>query len=130
MTTLSFRRFSIVVLTLAFALTGATLQAQTYTVLHNFAGTDGCCANYPSMMAQGEDGNIYGATTSGGTSGYGVIFKMTPAGTLTDLHSFNFTDGDGPQGGISLGLDGNFYGTTYQGAEGRGNGAPLLPGFD
>jgi uncharacterized repeat protein (TIGR03803 family) len=93
----------------------ALIQAQTYTVLRNFNDTDGCCANYPSMLAQGKDGNIYGATTSGGKHFYGNIFKMTPTGTFTNLYSFDFTTGDGPQGGVSMGLDGNFYGTTYQG---------------
>ena len=127
MTTSNIRRFSVAVLTLAFALTAA-VHAQTYTVLHNFAGTDGCCSNYPSMMAQGEDGNIYGTTTSGGSSGYGVVFKMTPAGALTVLHNFNFTDGAGPQGGISLALDGNFYGTTYEGgANARGTIFKITP---
>ena len=69
------------------------VQAQTYTDLHNFNETDGCCANYPSMLGQGRDGNIYGATTSGGTNFYGNIFKITPSGTLTSIHSFDLTHG-------------------------------------
>jgi uncharacterized repeat protein (TIGR03803 family) len=111
------RRFCRQVMLLAvLALAVSTvLQAQTYTVLRNFNETDGCCANYPSMLAQGKDGNIYGTTTSGGTHLYGNIFKITPTGTFTNLYSFDFTTGDGPQGGVSMGLDGNFYGTTYQG---------------
>lgn len=96
-------------------LASALMQAQTYTDLHDFDETDGCCANYPSMLAQGRDGNIYGATNSGGTHLDGNIFKMTPAGTLTSIYSFDFTHGAYPQGGLSLGTDGNFYGTTYQG---------------
>lgn len=92
----------------------ALLQAQTYTDLHDFSGSDGCCALYPSMLAQGKDGNIYGATTSGGIS-YGNFFVITPAGTLTNLYNFDFTHGGYPEGGISMGTDGNFYGTTYQG---------------
>jgi len=95
------------------------LQAQTYTDLHDFTETDGCCANYPSMLAEGRDGNIYGATTSGGTHLYGNIFKMTPSGTLTSIYSFDLTHGGYPQGGISMGTDGNFYGTTYQGGSGH-----------
>src|SRR5690348_303876 len=91
------------------------LQAQTYTDLHDFNSTDGCCANYPSMMAQAEDGSIWGATTSGGASFQGNIFKITPSGTFTDVHDFVFAQGSGPQGGISMGMDGNFYGTTYEG---------------
>lgn len=125
---LTFRHFRLV-FTFALALSTAAVHAQTYTVLHNFVETDGCCSNYPSMMAQGEDGNIYGATTSGGSVGYGTIFKMTPAGTLTTLHSFNSTDGNGPQGGIALALDGNFYGTTYQGgATSHGTIFRITPG--
>src|SRR5579864_4025788 len=93
----------------------AAIHAQTYTDLHDFNNTDGCCANYPSMMAQAEDGSIWGATTSGGPSFQGNIFKITPSGTLTDVHDFDFTHGSGPQGGISMGTDGNFYGTTYEG---------------
>ncbi len=91
------------------------MQAQTYTDIHDFNEADGCCASYPSMLAQGRDGNVYGATTSGGVNFYGNIFKMTPSGTLTSIHSFDLTHGGYPQGGISMGTDGNFYGTTYQG---------------
>jgi uncharacterized repeat protein (TIGR03803 family) len=90
------------------------VRGQTYTDMHDFNNSDGCCANYPSLLAQGEDGDIYGATTSGG-SGAGNIFKITPTGTFTNLFNFDGTHGRGPQGGLSLGFDGNFYGTTYQG---------------
>jgi len=93
----------------------STLHAQTYTDIHDFVGTDGCCANYPGMMAQGEDGNIYGATSSGGKLGGGAVFKITPSGTFTDIYDFDGTHGEYPQGGLSMGTDGNFYGTTYQG---------------
>ena len=93
------------------------VRAQTYTDMHDFNNSDGCCANYPSLLAQGEDGNIYGATTSGG-SGAGNIFKITATGTFTNLFNFDGTHGRGPQGGLSLGFDGDFYGTTYQGGTG------------
>src|SRR5689334_214171 len=102
-------------ITLSLMMAAGWAQAQTYTDMHDFAGTDGCCANYPSMMAQGEDGNVYGATTSGGKLGGGNIFKITPSGTFTDIYDFDGTHGEFPQGGISLAVDGNFYGTAYQG---------------
>jgi len=91
--------------------------AVTYTDIHDFVETDGCCTLYPSMLAQGEDGNIYGATTSGGV-GYGNIFMIPPSGTFTNLYNFS-ANGLYPQGGISLGTDGNFYGATYQGGTGH-----------
>src|ERR1700690_1717061 len=101
------------VLTLAFFTVAAS--AQTYTDLHDFDEIEGCCSNYPSMLAQGQDGNIYGATTNGGTHLLGNIFKLTPSGTFTDIYDFDGTHGEYPQGGLSMGFDGNFFGTTYQG---------------
>ena len=48
----------------------------------------------------------------GGTGGDGTFFKITPEGTLTTLHSFNGTDGNGPFLGPVQAVDGNFYGAT------------------
>jgi uncharacterized repeat protein (TIGR03803 family) len=118
MKTLTLHRYLSIVSALVLFVVCPLLPAQTYTDLYNFNNSDGCCANYPSLLAQGEDGNIYGATTSGG-SGFGNIFRISPAGTFNSLFNFNGTDGIGPQGGLSLGLDGNFYGTTYQGGTGH-----------
>jgi len=92
--------------------------AQTFTTLHSFDGTDG--RDPDSALVQGTDGNFYGATASGGAnktcSGTtcGTLFRITPSGTLTTLHSFNGTDGFGPNGLIQ-GSDGKFYGTTSAG---------------
>jgi len=103
-----------VVLTLALFVVRPLLHAQTYTDMYNFNNSDGCCALYPSLLAQAQDGNIYGATTSGG-AGAGNIFMITPTGTFHNLFNFDGTHGRGPQGGLSLGFDGDLYGTTYQG---------------
>ncbi len=50
------------------------------------------------------------------------MFKITPSGELTVLHSFNSdTDGGFPIGGLNLGLDGKLYGvTTGGGVDGSG----------
>lgn len=110
------------------ALLATLAPAQTFTVLYNFQNIDGCCAVNPSVMAQGKDGYIYGATTSGGLYGYGTIFKIAPTGgVLVTLHSFHNIDGMGPQGGVSLGLDGNLYGTTYEGGTGHGTIFKITP---
>ena len=45
----------------------------------------------------------------------GTVYKITPAGALTVLYNFDVTHGALPYGGLTLGTDGNFYGTTYQG---------------
>ena len=90
------------------------------TTLHFFSGTDGGWPNAP--LVQGTDGNFYGTTSIGGTSskcpsdydveGCGTVFKITAAGTLTTLHSFDVTDGAFPQTALVQATDGNFYGTT------------------
>src|SRR5207249_8527538 len=56
----------------------------------------------------------------GGTSGYGTVFKLDAAGTLTTLHSFNGSDVWSPSGLIQA-RDGSFYGTTAEGGA-SGNG--------
>jgi len=64
-------------------------------------------------LAQGTDGNFYGMTTGGGAYNYGGVFKMTPAGALTNMYSFTGgTDGYNPYGALVQGTDGDFYGVT------------------
>jgi len=71
-------------------------------------------------LLQASDGNFYGMTEQGGTGcvtngGCGTVFKVTPEGVQTVLHSFAGypTDGDQP-GKVTLiqGSNGNLYGTT------------------
>ena len=93
--------------------------------LHSFSGSDG---NSPfAGLILASDGNFYGTTYGGGAinpcaggSGCGTIFRITPQGTLTTLHSFDFYDGEFPEGGLVQGSDGNLYGTTTWGGQGAG----------
>jgi uncharacterized repeat protein (TIGR03803 family) len=104
----------------ALGLTPLAAQAQTYTVLHKF-DTSGPYEFTGGRLAQGRDGNFYAESDYGGTSGEGAIFKLTPSGKLTVLHSFNgSTDGGEGTGGLTLGADGNFYGNTSLGGTGDG----------
>jgi uncharacterized repeat protein (TIGR03803 family) len=61
-------------------------------------------------------GNLYGTTEYGGAYGYGSVFKLTPSGTETILHSFdlNGTDGAHPIARLVL-YRRNLYGTTADG---------------
>ncbi len=91
--------------------------AGAITVLHNFKGypTDGY--RPLAVLVQGYDGNFYGTTYQGGAKNFGSVFKITPSGTFTLLYSFDSVAGDGlkPITGLTLGTDGNFYGTTGNG---------------
>jgi uncharacterized repeat protein (TIGR03803 family) len=84
----------------------------TLTTLVSFDGVNNGRQPFGSLV-QGSDGNFYGTTVVGliGNT-YGTVFKMTPAGALTTLFTFNGTDGEYPHGGLVQGSDGNFYGTT------------------
>ncbi|WP_187293880.1 choice-of-anchor tandem repeat GloVer-containing protein [Gloeobacter kilaueensis] len=64
----------------------------------------------------GDDGNYYGTTTSGGAYNLGTVYRLTPEGKLTTLHSFSGSkDGFNPKGRLLKASDGNFYGTTMSG---------------
>jgi len=91
-------------------------QAQTFKTLFDFA-SDPTGPTNPEplgLLVQGRDGNIYGTSQSGGTNGKGVVFQVTPDGTLRVIYNFAFdaSPGFAPTGGLTLGTDGNFYGTT------------------
>ena len=118
------------------AATAIASHAQTFTVLYNFAGTDG---GYPrAALVQGADGNLYGTTYYGGgyinyvycyASGCGTVFRITPQGMLTTLHIFAGPEGSHPSAALIQGADGNFYGTTYYGgANGSGTVFRITPG--
>jgi uncharacterized repeat protein (TIGR03803 family) len=102
--------------------------AGTFNLLHTFIGDFGGSAPAPeganpySRLDVGPDGNFYGTTESGGASGYGVVFKMTPSGAITVLHDFTGgADDAGPTGRLIVGSDGLLYGTTSGGAVSNGS---------
>jgi uncharacterized repeat protein (TIGR03803 family) len=95
----------------------APIAAQSYEVLHPFISAQ----QNPGGLVQASDGNFYGTTAQGGANGLGSVFRITSAGTLTTLYSFEGSDGRSPQGTLVQGSDGNLYGTTtYGGAGGYG----------
>ena len=108
-------------LALVAAPSGAT---PTFTTLYSFSAkstmppySNGDGAHPGSSLVQGSDGNFYGTTREGGSLGVGTVFRVTPTGALTTLHSFSGypNEGANPQEGLVEGSDGNFYGTTDAG---------------
>jgi uncharacterized repeat protein (TIGR03803 family) len=81
----------------------------------SFNGTDG--SEPYAGVTLGTDGNFYGTAVAGGSAGYGVLFRVTSDGTYTVLHEFlGASDGMYPRAAPIEGFDGNFYGTTEDGA--------------
>ncbi len=92
------------------------------TVLYNFTAA----ANGPGAgVTFDQAGNLYGTTVYGGGYGCGVIYKLSPSSRtpngpwrFTFLHSFKGEDGCQPGANLTLGPDGNLYGTTVTGGAG------------
>jgi uncharacterized repeat protein (TIGR03803 family) len=88
------------------------------TVLYTFkGGTDGSEPWGPLLAVKG---TLYGTTVGGGATGYGygTVFSLTTSGKETVLHTFGDNpDGAYPYGGL-IALDGELYGTTYEGGPG------------
>ena len=93
----------------------------TETVLHSFGAPSSGDGNSPrANLVQATDGNFYGTTANGGVNDSGTVFKITPAGVETVLHSFGTVasvDGRGPFARLVQATDGNFYGTTANGGD-------------
>ncbi|HEY1678678.1 MAG TPA: choice-of-anchor tandem repeat GloVer-containing protein [Candidatus Sulfotelmatobacter sp.] len=102
-----------------------------FTTLYTFCLSSVCAdgAGPSGGLVLANDGNFYGLTDGGGANNWGTVFKITPAGKLTTLHNFDYTDG-WPQGvGLIQAANGSFYGTTYfGGAYGQGTLFEISPG--
>jgi uncharacterized repeat protein (TIGR03803 family) len=107
---------------LAAILAATGVRAQTITAIYDFGSggsTDPLNPQGVGVISQGRDGNMWSTTPAGGLYEIGAAFKITPAGKMTKVHDFNPNAKPVPEGmpysGLSLGTDGNFYGTMYNG---------------
>ena len=89
----------------------------TVTSIYRFCSLANCADGYHPLagLVQGTDGNFYGTTSGGGTNNAGTVFKLTPNGSLTTLHSFTGSDGAGPSAALVQATDAELYGTTASG---------------
>ncbi len=91
------------------------------TVLYSFGSAGGDGGIPIAGLVLDTQGNLYGTTYTGGTSGDGTVFKVDMTGKETVLHSFTDSpDGSEPYyAGVVRDAQGNLYGTTVY-----GGGAP------
>jgi len=107
----------------------------TETTLYTFTGPPNDGANSYAPVSIGPGGVLYGTTFLGGSggcviatvglTGCGTVFRLSPpaspdaAWTETVLYSFTGSNGDGayPMAGVTVGANGNLYGTTPNGGE-------------
>jgi uncharacterized repeat protein (TIGR03803 family) len=100
-----------------------SVQPGNLTALYNFKGSDG--ANPVDSPLPLNASTLIGTTESGGAQNWGTAWSLNIStlnpnglgGTLTQLYSFNYSDGAEPSGGLILGSDGNYYGTCSTGGE-------------
>jgi len=85
------------------------------TILHSFAGgtSDGEFPSFTTLLMDAND-NLYGVAEQGGAYNLGVVYKLSKAGKLTVLHSFEGGTGDGCDafGTPAMDAAGNLYGTA------------------
>ncbi|MGB9073728.1 MAG: choice-of-anchor tandem repeat GloVer-containing protein [Terriglobales bacterium] len=126
MTSLTLPRSLCIASALILFVVSPLLHAQVYTELYNFdCVVNGCNPNEPDLFAQGQDGNLYG-TMPTQIFGNGTVVAYSLDGTFSTLFNFGPTDYS-PQSGLSLGFDGNLYGTAETGGPAR-NGTVFMVG--
>ena len=104
-------------------------QSGTQTTLHTF-NLDGIDGIQPySGLVLDKAGNFYGTTYEGGANDGGTVYKLTPKGVETILHSFSFdgTEGYYPQSSVIFDKLGNLYGTTTYGNANLGTVYEITP---
>jgi uncharacterized repeat protein (TIGR03803 family) len=94
--------------------TAATVYKYTrsgvYSIIYTLPTSSGV---YAQGLMQGSDSNLYVTANGGGANGCGAIVKLTLAGVLKGVHSFNCGNGGGyPVAPLVQASSGNYYGTT------------------
>ncbi len=116
---------SVFILAVTLATSAQTPNSATMVNLNGYNG-----ATPFASLIQASDGNFYGTTIAGG-NGYGTVYKVTPYGVLRNNQSVIYSFASGPDGAypyapVLQGIDGNLYGTAYEG----GNGVCKVNGVD
>jgi uncharacterized repeat protein (TIGR03803 family) len=96
-----------------------------FKVLYTFCSLANCADGEgpSSRPIQGSDGNLYGTAAGGGTTGHGVVYRLTTAGAYTVLYNFcsatDCLDGNQPVA-ITQAPNGDLIGLTNFGGDRNG----------
>jgi len=90
------------------------------TILYSFGASSGDGREPLAGLIFDQAGNLYGTTSSGGSTGGGTVFQLSPngSGAWTETVLYNFqssTSGETPEAGLIFDQAGNLYGTTFHG---------------
>ena len=121
-----FVAIAVTLVTILVAVLTQPVQAQTYSVIHNFTGgSDGGAPR--AGVTLDRSGNLYGTTAAGGYTGgkctgpglhgCGTVYELkhkNSAWLLNPLYTFMgaYEDGAAPYARVVFGLNGGLYGTT------------------
>jgi uncharacterized repeat protein (TIGR03803 family) len=96
-------------------------SAGTFTLLHQFSGTNGVADGTAPEILLPSGSSFIGTTVEGGTNNAGTIYTITPAGTLTTIRQFSGTNGvaDGLLPILTFANGANFIGTVFNGIPGE-----------
>jgi hypothetical protein len=91
---------------------GTTLVANSaaVTLTGHFAG-----GGHAQINSGTAPGTGYDQLNVRGTNNLGTVFRITTNGVFTSLVLFHGTNGSNPSASLTLGQDGNLYGTTLAG---------------
>jgi uncharacterized repeat protein (TIGR03803 family) len=84
-------------------------------VLHSFSGLTPDGGVPYAQLIEDQNGNLYGTTEfhPPGSDTFGTVFKLSAdGGPMTELFTFDYTDGGYPLAGLTRDSAGNLYGTT------------------
>ncbi|MGI4789348.1 MAG: choice-of-anchor tandem repeat GloVer-containing protein [Janthinobacterium lividum] len=90
-----------------------------FMVMHAFSATDSQSDNsdgaFPNAaLVKDKNGNFYGPTVAGGSSGLGTLYRLSADGSEFDT-LYSFQSGDGTNPALVEGSDGGIYGTNIDG---------------
>jgi uncharacterized repeat protein (TIGR03803 family) len=111
--------FTAISVILTAVLLSQAAPAQTVKTLYSFTGANSSGNPGLGTLAQGRNGKLYG-TTIGPNGDAGSAFSITTGGNASEVYAFG-SDGTNPWGGLTLGQDGYYYGTAFEGGS-SGNG--------